>query len=62
MTAMHYELSDQERRAISESARRGAHFERPWMICRTGDGHAQETRVWSRVTCERCLALKPKDA
>lgn len=32
---------------------------RPEMICRTGDGHAEGVRDWSRVTCPQCLARRP---
>lgn len=27
----------------------------PWMLCRTGDGHASGTRTKSIVTCPACL-------
>jgi hypothetical protein len=52
----HYELSREEHRAISKAARNGASFDRPEMLCRTGDGHAKGTRVKAAVTCPYCLA------
>lgn len=51
----HYQLDDQEHAAISEAKRKGAHFDLPEMLCRTGDGHREGTRDWSKVTCPRCL-------
>ena len=52
---MHYQLNAAEHAALSEAKERGATCDRPEMLCRTGDGHAQGTRVWDEVTCGRCL-------
>ena len=54
-TTLHFQLNDKEHAAISEAKRNGAHFERPEMLCQTGDGHAEGTRNWDNVTCGRCL-------
>jgi hypothetical protein len=51
---MHYQLNDQEHAAVSEAKRRGASFDRPEMLCRTGDAHADGTRNWALVTCPQC--------
>lgn len=55
----HYQLNRQEHMAVSEAARAGGQFDRPEMLCRTGDGHAQGTRTWADVTCRRCLEMRP---
>lgn len=55
---LHYQLNDQEHAAVSEAKRRGAMFDRPEMLCRTGDGHAQGTRVWGAVTCPQCNKVR----
>jgi len=55
---IHYQLTDQERKAISLAARSGAHFDRPEMACRTGDGHALGVSDWNKVTCPRCRITK----
>lgn len=52
---LHFQLNAAEHAAISETKRNGATFDRPEMLCRTGDGHAQGIREWSLVTCPRCL-------
>lgn len=55
---MHYQLSEYEHRAVSEAARNGARFDRPEMLCRTGDGHAEGTRYWAKVDCPACQAAR----
>jgi hypothetical protein len=72
---MHFELTLEEARQakINSGARYPDGSPNGWIdpgdfrelparraICRTGDGHAQVIRDWSKVTCDRCLALKPK--
>lgn len=52
---IHYQLNDAEHATVSESKRKGAHFDRAPMMCLTGDGHAQSTQDWAHVTCQRCL-------
>jgi hypothetical protein len=52
---LHYELNHQEHAAVSAAKRNGAQFDRPEMLCRTGDGRANGTRHWDHVTCQRCL-------
>jgi hypothetical protein len=56
---MHYQLSDTEHAMVSEAKRDGAHFDRPEMLCRTGDGHAKGTRHWRSVTCPGCVERIP---
>jgi hypothetical protein len=51
----HFQLSAAEHAALSEAKRTGATFDRPEMLCRTGDGHAIGTRDWGDVTCPQCL-------
>ena len=68
--ALHFVMTLEEHRAAIggryvDPARYGARMGsdpttgRPEMICRTGDGHAEGTRDWSRVTCPQCLVRKP---
>ena len=52
---VHFELNRREEMALSVSRRDGSQGDRPWMLCRTGDGHAVGTRVWDSVNCPRCL-------
>jgi hypothetical protein len=52
---IHYELSREEHRMVSEAARQGGQFDLWEALCRTGDGHREGTRVPSRVTCPQCI-------
>lgn len=69
--AMHYAMTYQEARADKLAS--GAVND--WIdpqdfrelparaaLCRTGDGHAQVIRDWSKVTCAECLERKPVNA
>lgn len=58
----HFCLTLEEHRALRGSYvdpsryAEGRRDYRPEMLCRTGDGHAQGSRDWERVTCPACLA------
>ena len=56
-TVMHYVLTYEEAKKLATDGwiDYKDFIQHPWMICRTGDGHAQGTRDESKVTCARCL-------
>jgi hypothetical protein len=64
---LHYALTYQEARAAKLASGAANDWIDPGdfrdlparaAACRTGDAHAQVTRDWSRVTCDRCQAKR----
>ena len=55
----HYEMTRQEALAIASNnwIDPKDFAQHPWMLCRTGDGHALGTRREVAVTCPACKEL-----
>ena len=57
---IHYQMTYEEARqeATHKWIDPGDYRKQPWMLCRTGDGHAVGTRNDKQVTCPTCKKLR----